>query len=69
MFHVTKVYSDSNGDSHSEDLEIPLVEAGSVGRLSQVLPARGVVFREVELSYDWNFHAAMDLLGNCNHKF
>src|SRR3954464_12950628 len=58
MFHITRVYSDSNGDSHFEDIEIPLKEAGSIGRLSEVLPANGVVFREVEPSYDWNFHTA-----------
>jgi quercetin dioxygenase-like cupin family protein len=58
MFHVTRIYSDSNGDTHFEDIEIPLEEAGSVGKLSEVLPANGVVFREVEPSYDWNFHTA-----------
>ena len=58
MFPVTRLYNDSNGDSHFEDIEIPLNESGSVGRLSQVLPANGVVFREVEPSYDWNFHTA-----------
>jgi len=58
MFPVTRLYSDSNGDTHFEDVEIPLNEAGSVGRLSEVIPANGVVFREVEPSYDWNFHTA-----------
>jgi hypothetical protein len=29
-----------------------------VGQLSDVLPAIGVIFREVEPSYDWNFHVA-----------
>ncbi|MDB5119411.1 MAG: hypothetical protein JWN56_629 [Sphingobacteriales bacterium] len=58
MFPITRVYSDSNGDSHFEDVEIPLNEAGSIGRLSEVLPATGVVFREVEPSYDWDFHTA-----------
>lgn len=58
MFSVTRLYSDSNGDSHFEDLEIPLHDAGSVGKLSEVLPANGIVFREVEPSYDWNFHTA-----------
>lgn len=51
MFQVTRVYSDSNGDSHFEVLDIPLEEAGSVGRLSKELPAKGVVFREVEPTY------------------
>src|SRR5215210_8434626 len=58
MFPVTRLCSDSNGDTHFEDVEIPLNEAGSVGRLSEVIPANGVVFREVEPSYDWNFHTA-----------
>jgi hypothetical protein len=58
MFKVTRVYSDSVGDSHFEDIEIPLSEAGSIGRLSETFPANGVIFREVEQSYDWNFHNA-----------
>ncbi len=58
MFPITRIYSDANGDSHFDDSDIPLKEVGSVGRLSKVLPANGVVFREVEPSYDWNFHTA-----------
>jgi hypothetical protein len=58
MFSLTKVYTDSNGDSRFENIEMPLKEAGSVGLLSEVFPASGVVFREVEPSYDWNFHTA-----------
>jgi hypothetical protein len=58
MFHITRVYSDSNGDTHFEDIEIPLTDAGSIGKLSDPLPATGIIFREVEPSYDWNFHTA-----------
>jgi hypothetical protein len=58
MFPVTRLYSDANGESHFEDINIPLEEAGSIGKLSAVIPATGVVFREVEPSYDWNFHNA-----------
>ena len=58
MFQVTRVYSDSNGDSHFEDTRIPLNESGNIGKLSDVLPAMGVIFREVEPTYDWNFHVA-----------
>lgn len=36
-FPITRVYSESNGESHFEDIEIPLKEAGSVGKLSEVL--------------------------------
>ena len=58
MFSVTRIYSDNNGDSHFEDVEIELKEAGSVGKLSDVIPAKGIIFREVEPSYDWDFHTA-----------
>lgn len=58
MFPVTKVYSDSNGDSRFENITIPLESAGEIGSLSAVLPANGVIFREVEPGYDYNFHTA-----------
>lgn len=58
MFTITRIYSDSNGNSHFEEITIPLEEAGSIGKLSAVYPAKGVVFREVEPTYDWNFHTA-----------
>jgi hypothetical protein len=31
MFQITRIYSDSNGDSRFEDIEIPLKEAGNGG--------------------------------------
>src|SRR6478735_4296698 len=58
MFSVTRVYSDAAGDSHFEDVIIPLAEAGSIGRLSAAIPAKAVIFREVEPTYDWSFHTA-----------
>jgi hypothetical protein len=30
MFQITRIYSDSNGDSHFEDIEIPLKKAGNL---------------------------------------
>ena len=58
MFRVTRVYNDANGDSHFEDLEIPLNDSGKVGKLSNEIPAKGIIFREVEPTYDWDFHTA-----------
>lgn len=58
MFHITRVYSDSKGDSHFEEIHIPLKDAGNIGKLSDVLPASGMIFREVEPTYDWDFHTA-----------
>ncbi len=58
MFNVTRVYSDANGDSHFDDVAIPLNDMGMVGRLSDQVPAKSVIFREVLPTYDWDFHPA-----------
>jgi hypothetical protein len=58
MFPVTRVYSDSNGDTRFEDIGIPLKDAGEIGKLSAHIPVASVIFREVEPSYDYNFHNA-----------
>ena len=58
MFPVTRVYSDSNGDTRFQDISIPLQDAGEIGKLSAKLPASSIIFREVEASYDYNFHNA-----------
>lgn len=58
MFPVTRVYSDSNGYSRFEEILIPLQDAGEIGKLSVGLPVSSIIFREVEPSYDYNFHNA-----------
>lgn len=58
MFTATRIYSDSNGDSHFDDIEIPLKEAGDIGFLSDKIPAKEIIFRKVKSSYDYDFHHA-----------
>ena len=58
MFSITRIYSDQHGDSHFEDLEVPLSNAGDIGLLSEAVPAKSVIFREVLPSYDYDFHNA-----------
>lgn len=58
MFSITRVYSNSNGDSRFEDISIPLEDTGEIGKLSAGLPVTSIIFREVEPSYDYNFHNA-----------
>jgi hypothetical protein len=55
---ITRVYNDNNGESHFEDLEIPLNEAGPIGFLSSAIPAKDIIFREVVPAYDYDFHTA-----------
>lgn len=58
MFSITRIYSDSNGHSRFEDLTLPLHDAGEIGKLSAALPVKTVIFREVEATYDYDFHNA-----------
>jgi hypothetical protein len=58
MFKITRIYSDGNGNSHFDDVDIPLKDAGMVGKLSEPMQAKSVIFREVVPSYDWDFHPA-----------
>ena len=58
MFTVTRIYSDMRGDSHFEDMFVPMNNAGDIGALSESQPVKGIIFREVEPSYDYDFHNA-----------
>jgi len=55
---VTRVYTGSDGESHFEDIEVPLRDLGAIGALSSLEPATGVVFRETDPGYDYDFHNA-----------
>lgn len=57
-FAVTRVYSDGNGDSRFEDIQIPLEEGGTIGFLSEAQKAGTVIFRKVVSRYDYDFHNA-----------
>lgn len=57
-FNIVRVYSDHNGDSHFEDVQIPLKDIGMVGKLSDEIEVRSLMFREVAPTYDWDFHCA-----------
>lgn len=55
---VTRVYTGSDGKSHFEDIEIPLKDGGKAGFMSALMTATGVVFRETDGSYNFDFHNA-----------
>jgi hypothetical protein len=53
---VTRIYTGEDGKSHFEDMEYDLKDSGPIGRLSETIPATGVIFRETEPSYDYDWH-------------
>ena len=55
---VTRIYTGDDGESHFEDVEIPLEDRGRIGSISALLPATGVFMRETEGDYELDFHNA-----------
>jgi hypothetical protein len=54
---ITRIYTGTDGQSHFEDLDIPLQES-AYGRLSGLVPTAGVVFRETPVNGLLDFHQA-----------
>ena len=55
---VTRVYADAQGESHFEDMEVGLRDAGPIGHLSEPWPAKAVIFRRNDPGYDYDWHPA-----------
>lgn len=56
--NVTRLYTGDDNESHFEEVEIKLSDAGDIGRLSEKLKATGIIFRETGGDYDFDFHNA-----------
>lgn len=57
-FSVTRIYADANGESHFENMSIALKNYGAIGNLSAPWKVNGIIFREVDAAYDYDFHTA-----------
>lgn len=55
---LVRVYTGDDGQSHFEDVSVDLNDHGAGGRLSKLWRGPGVIFREVDGSYDLDFHTA-----------
>lgn len=58
IMKITKIFSDENGESHFEDIEIPLIDQGEIGFLSEDIMVKKLQFRKVSADYDYDFHHA-----------
>jgi hypothetical protein len=53
----TRIYADANGETHLQDVEPPMKDAGNASTMSDMMAARGVIFRETsseEYFIDWH---------------
>ena len=55
---ILRVYSGDDGESHFEDVEVPLEDLGKIGRISKPRDATGVLFRETDGDYELGWHRA-----------
>lgn len=53
---VTRIYEDSNDESHFDDLDIELLDTGQIGLLSKPWTSKAVIFRQTDGSYDYDWH-------------
>ena len=58
LMKITRVYTGTDGKSHFEDIEVPLKDGGKAGFMSELMKATGVVFRETDGNYNFDFHNA-----------
>ncbi|WP_160138528.1 hypothetical protein [Chryseobacterium sp. c4a] len=56
--NITRIFSDEKGETHFENIEIPLVDQGDIGFLSETIEVNALQFRQVSASYDYDFHCA-----------
>ncbi len=52
----TRIYADAAGVSHFADVTVDLQDSGEIGKLSDTMAGHGVIFRETEPSYDYDWH-------------
>jgi hypothetical protein len=55
---ITRVGRTSEGGSEFSELDVELIDAGEIGRLSDPIAATGAIFRETEPTYDYDWHCA-----------
>lgn len=55
---ITRIYPDSDGETHFEDIDIPLRDTGKIGMTSLLEKATGIIFRETAADYDYPWHNA-----------
>lgn len=55
---VVRLYTGPDNQSHFEDIDMPMKDAGKIGFLSERVKATGIVFRETGGDYDYDFHTA-----------
>ncbi len=55
---VTRLYTGPDGESHFQDIDISLDDIKGSERMSELINATGIIFRETSGAYDLGWHPA-----------
>ena len=55
---IHNLYVDDQGETHFRDFEVEWTKEGPGGKMSETLPATGIIFRETPGTYDLDWHPA-----------
>lgn len=55
---ITRLFTGSDNESHFEEIEIDLRDAGDIGELSERMKATGIIFRRTSPDYNYDWHNA-----------
>ena len=55
---ATRIYTGNDQQSHFEDILIPLTDKGEIGHLSERENTSGIIFRETDGDYNFDWHNA-----------
>lgn len=55
---ITRLYTGKDNESHFEDIEIAIEDAGDIGALSETVDATGIIFRKTPPDYNYDWHNA-----------
>lgn len=58
LMYYTRLFADEHGESHFEEVSVPLANQGTIGSLSEKFNVKWLRFRLNKADYDWDFHNA-----------
>jgi len=56
--NIARIWTDEKGETHYQDIEVALEPSGPLGRMSAPMPVTGMILRENEAGYDFDWHVA-----------
>lgn len=55
---ISRLYATPDGESHFEDVRVPLRDNGDIGYLSERIRATGMILRHTDGEYNYDWHTA-----------